>query len=707
MSVPDTRSVDFIGELFNPRSIAVIGASEDPVRVGTDTVRALQENGYPGAVYPVNPKYERVFGYRCFPSLESIDAGIDIAVIAIPAVGVLGVIHACIAKKVRNAVILSGGFRETGPEGAALQDEIVRVARAGGLRIVGPNCLGYVNLPANVYAGFGSITRPPKLPRGPVSLVTQSGGFGYSIALECGRQGIGFRNIIATGNEADVDSVELIEALVNDAGTETILVYLEGLRDGRALVRAGRKALDAGKPLLVWKGGATPAGAGAAASHTANMVGDYDYFRAAFEAAGIVEIHELQEAADFVKAFRSPRYPQGKRVAVMGGSGGSAIVFTDAIQRHGCELSQFSGSTMATLRELLPSIGTVGNPVDFTAGFIATRGATKYAAAVRAVASDVNVDAVCFTLATIGPKGAHQAAQVLGAVAREIDKPFFVFLALDEHSAPDAYAVFETFRIPVFSSPVRAGRAIAMLAHYAQRKSRIAAESPSVDQALKVTLPPAPFMLSEQDSKAVLRSVGVSTTVDRFFRVDQTVNVAGMRSPFVVKAVSRDIPHKTEVGAVRLGVELAEVQGVALEMLNAVRAKVPAAMIDGVLVSEMVKKGFELLLGTVRDPAFGPIVVLGMGGIYAEAFADRTCRLAPMDLEEAHEMIAELKCASILCGLRGQPALDVSALARLIVIVSRLAWDKRQVLSEIDINPIIVRADGEGALAADALMIGA
>lgn len=691
---------------FNPRSIAVIGASEEPTRIGSEPVRALRENGYAGEVYPVNPRYDTVFGYRCYPALEAVGNEVDLAVIAIPAGAVREAVRACVAKGVRYAVVLGGGFRETGVDGAALQDELVAIARGGGLRLYGPNCLGFANLPGNVFACFGSITRAPKLRRGPVSLVTQSGGFGYTIALDCARHGIGFRNILATGNEADLDCVELIEALVDDPGTEAILVYLEGLRDGRAFVRAGEKAMRAGKPLLVWKGGATSGGARAAASHTANMVGVYDFFQAAFRAGGMVELRELQDASDFVKAFRSTRYPAGKRVAVMGGSGGSAIVFTDAIERHGCRLAQFSDETLATLRSLLPPIGSAVNPVDFTAGFIATRGPEKYADAVRAVARDSNVDALCFTLATIGPKGAQQAADVLAGVAREVEKPFFVFLALDALDAPEAHATFDAARIPVFSSPVRAGRAIAVLADYAERKAQALSAPESTIAAVEVELPAQPFTLSERESKAVLHAAGITISADRFSSTAEGIDVTGLSGPVVVKLVSRAIQHKTEIGAVRTGVAPSSASAVAAEMLAHVRSHAPETMIDGVLVCEQVQGGFEMLLGCVRDPAFGPVVVLGIGGIYAEALNDRTCRLAPVGIEAAHRMIGELACASVLRGARGQRAFDVDALARTIVAVSQLAWAKRDVIGEIDVNPLFVMPQGRGVIAADALIVG-
>src|SRR5262245_17470853 len=264
--------------LFNPRAIAVVGVSEDPVRPGSNVVRALLDHGYRGGIFPVNSRYPSHQGLRCYPAIAAIDAGIDLAVIAIPAAGVNAVISDCVAKGVPYAVVLSGGFRESGAAGAARQDEMLALAASSGLRVVGPNCLGLVNVHENVYAAFGSMTRPPRLTPGPGSLVTQSGGFGYSVAIACAESGLGFRLVVATGNEADLDTPELAQALVDDPETRLIIAYIEGLRDGRALLDLGARALAAGKPLLVWKAGITRAGARAAATHTANLTGSYDYY---------------------------------------------------------------------------------------------------------------------------------------------------------------------------------------------------------------------------------------------------------------------------------------------------------------------------------------------------------------------------------------------------------------------------------------------
>ncbi|MBI4195044.1 MAG: acetate--CoA ligase family protein [Betaproteobacteria bacterium] len=695
-------------ELFSPRSIAVVGVSDDPVRPGSQAVRALQENGYPGAIYPVNPKYATFRGFKCHAALGAIDGDIDVAVIGIPSRGVRAVIEECVARKVKYAVILSGGFRETGADGAALQDEIVALARAGGMRIIGPNCLGLANISGNVYAAFGSITRPPKLRPGPVSLVTQSGGFGYSIALACAGGGIGFRNIVATGNEADVDAVELIDGLLEDDGTEIVLAYIEGVKDGRALLEAGRRALSAGKPLLVWKSGITEQGARAAASHTANMTGSYEFYRALFKQAGIIELREIHEAVDYVKALRAGKFPQGRRVAVMGGSGGSAIVFTDAAEQKGLRLAAFGSGTVNRLATVVPAIGSVSNPVDFTAGYIAAEGAEKFGVAVRAVLDDPNVDAVCVNFATIAGNPAHAGARALAEIAPTTGKPVVVFLSVPRTEAGEAWAVLDAARIPVFVSPVRAAKAIAMLeaCRAAREKNRLVTPAAAGHEARAVSFPAETPVLSEVQSKMILSALGITVSRDHLVPVGGSFTKELPDAPLAVKIVSPDIPHKTDIGAVRLDVRgRPELERAIEEVLAAARAQADGARIDGVLVSEMVTDGFELLIGAVNDAIFGPVIVLSAGGIHAEVLGDRTCRLAPFDRETAREMIGELRCSALFCGLRGKPPLDVEALADALSILSRFAWRQRDAVREIDINPLFLRPRGQGVVAADALIV--
>lgn len=706
MGVVEETGMKQFSRLFEPRSIAVVGVSDDPVRPGSQTVHALLRNGYPGRIYPVNPKYPSYEGMTCYPAVSAIEGEVDVAVIGVPARAVPGVLEDCARKGVAYVVVPSGGFRESGPEGAALQDRVLEIARPAGIRIVGPNCLGLVNVHRDVYAGFGSITRPPALEKGSVSLVTQSGGFGYSIALACASAGVGFRNIIATGNEADIDTIEFLEALLEDEGTSIIVAYIEGLPNGRALLELGRRALAIGKPLLIWKGGVTDEGARAAATHTANLTGSYDYYRALFAQAGIVEIRELHEAVDYIEAFQAQKLPSGRRVAVMGGSGGSAIVFADAAAQAGLTLATFTDATKQKLREVVPDIGAVHNPVDFTAGYIAGGNADKFGTAVQAVLDDQGVDAVCLNFATTAAPACRVGAEVLARVVKTAMKPVFVFLAT---AAPEAIPIFEAARVPVVPSPVRSARAIAMLAQYREARERESARN-AVDESVPGAAWAAPFAngrrsLSEIESKAVLRSIGIAVTRDVLVRSAAEASFEAFSPPLAVKIASAEIPHKSEVGGVRLNVRTPEELHSAIDdVLSSARALAPHARVEGAIVSEMVEGGFELIAGVVNDAVFGPVLVVGAGGIYAEILGDTACRLAPVDERTAREMIGELRCRPILDGARGRPALDVHAVVRALAVLSRYAWMHRDTIAEIDINPLFVLP--AAVIAADALIVG-
>lgn len=692
--------------LFEPRSIAVVGVSDDAARPGSQAVRALMNNGYAGKIFPVNPKYQQFEGLRCYGSVAEIDEPIDLVVVGVPAAGVLPVLEASVEKHVPFAVVLSGGFRESGPEGIEREQRMLALARNGGMRIIGPNCLGFANIHSNVYAAFGSITREPKLNRGGVSLVTQSGGFGYSLALACSAAQIGFRHVIATGNETDIDTVQLIDALLDDPETRIIVAYIEGTGDGRALLDVGRRAMAAGKPVLLWKGGVTEQGARAAASHTASMTGTYDFYRALFKQTGIVEISEIHETVDYLKALAGAKYPRGNGVAVMGVSGGSAIVFADAGEPQGLSLCELDPQTQQKLQAVVPNIGAVHNPIDLTAGYFSRNNEEKLATAVQAVLDDPNVQAVCVNLATTGKAGSLVAAEVLARVAATATKPIVVFSSAPASEIGDALARFDDAKIPVLPSPSRAAKAIAMLARYEQAKHRVARERAmsSVGAPLAARIEVSSSALSEIESKKILAAAGIPVTKDVIVsKVDGAV-YDDLKAPFVVKVVSADIPHKTEVGGVKVGIQTrSELERAIDEVLASARKHVPSARIDGVLVSEMVRGGFELIAGVVNDIVFGPVVVVGAGGIYAELLGDLACRLAPFDEKTAREMLDELQCRRIMDGARGGPALDVDAIAAALAALSRFAWENREAVEEIDINPLF--ALPSGVVAADALIV--
>jgi acetyltransferase len=454
----------------------------------------------------------------------------------------------------------------------------------------------------------------------------------------------------------------------------------------------------------LWKGGVTEQGAKAAASHTANLTGSYEFYQAVFKQAGIIEIAEVHEAVDLVKAFEARKFPRGRRVAVMGGSGGSAIVFADAAARSGLTFSTLSEHTRNTLSKVVPDIGAVDNPVDFTAGYIAGGNASNFETAVTAVLDDADVDAVCINFATTAGTACLAGAQVLSAIVENTTKPIFVFLSTPPNETGNGLFVLEEAKIPVLGSPVRVARAIAALAMYREARERVAADSDEPElSAMPVVRPRG--TLSEVDSKAVLERAGISITRDTIVRCVDDVRFEALNPPLAVKIVSPDIPHKTQVGGVKLNIYTrSDLERALAEVLDNARSLAPEARIESVMVSEMLGEGFELLAGVVNDAIFGPVVVVGAGGIYAETLRDTACRLAPFGEPTAHDMLNELRCRAVLDGGRGKPALDVDAVARALAALSRLGWHNRDTIAEIDINPLFALPGA--AVAADALIVG-
>lgn len=695
--------------LFDPRGIAVIGASADPSRAGGQTVHALASRGFRGEVFPVNPKYTEIGGYACYASVERIDRTCDVAVIALPAAQVPATIAQCAERGIPYAVVLGGGFRETGAEGEARERAMLAVARQHGIRLIGPNCLGLVNVHKRVFAAFGSLTREPELRPGAVSAVIQSGGFGNSLVIRCGLAGVGFRYVVASGNEADITAPELIDAYVEDPETRAILLYLEGLRDGRAFIAAARRALAAGKPIIAWKAGNSRQGARAAASHTANLTGSHDVFRAAFRQCGVIEVHDVDEAADFALCLLAGRLPAGRNVAVMGGSGGSAVVFSDTADAVGLTLAPPAEATMKVLRECLPDIASLENPIDYAAGFPRPGDELKLQRTLEAVLADPNIHQLGLLYATVIGDTLTLASKMLAQAAANSTKPVLAFSVMPAEIAGEGRSILDGARIPVLPSPARVARAMGMLADYAQALERREPtdEIPAPPDLPTLRLPDGAVSLDERESKALVSLFGVPVTRDVLLPPDRlTGAVVGLHFPVAAKVLSRDIAHKTEIGGVRLGiVDASALSAAAAEVIANARQGRPDARISGVLACEMVSGGIETIVGVVNDPAFGPVVALGLGGVFAETLHDVSFRVAPFGLESALAMIDELRSRELFSGVRGRSASDVDALAQALARVSMMAWMLRERVAEIDINPLLVLAQGQGVIAADALIV--
>lgn len=695
--------------LFNPRGIAVIGASADPTRTGGQPLRALSEYGYAGRVYPVNPKYPELGSHRCYSSVADIGEDCDLAVIALPAAQVPAVIAACGRRGIQYAVVLGGGFREAGPAGAAIEAAMLAAAGEHGVRIVGPNCLGLVNVHARVFAAFGSITREPTLKPGAVSAVIQSGGMGNSLVIRCALAGAGFRYLVSTGNEVDIGMAELIEAYVEDVETRVILIYLEGVADGRLLMSSLKRACVAGKPVVVLKGGKTEQGKAAAASHTANLTGSYDVYRSAFRQCGAIEVNELDEAADYVLCLLAERLPRGRNIAVMGASGGSAAVFSDMADRCGLKLAPFSTQTTAALKSSLPPLASVTNPVDYTSGYPRPETRDDFQRAFEAVLADPAVDQLALLFATPGRRQLQISSELLAQATALSDKPVLIFSVIPAEFTPEGIDTLRAAGIPVLPSPSRVARAMAMLADFAAAQTRMRITTSEPDQ-ISLQMPPisaAALTLDEHRSKTIVAQAGIPVTRDILVPIDAPAEATrGITFPVAVKIVSADIPHKSDIGAVELNVADNEQLQLALAaVIRSARHAAPNAQLTGVLVSEMVHDGLEVILGAVNDPAFGPVVIFGLGGVLTEVLSDVTYRVAPFGKDEARLMIGELRASRIFRGTRGRVARDVEALADTLLCVSNLAWQLRDRLVELDINPLLVLAEGKGVVAADALLV--
>ena len=696
--------------LFSPKSIALIGASRDLPTISGQALDHLISHGYTGKLYPVNPRYDEILGQKCYAALADVPETPDLALILINAARVADILEQCGRKGVPYVYIFSSGFSETGGDGVALQKRLVAIAEKYNIGVVGPNCQGLINVAEKIYAGFGSVFYSD-YPAGAVSMVSQSGGFGFSVLnLSSLDGGLAFRQMATTGNEIGVSTLEFIDYFIRDPHTEVIAGYMEGAKDAHRISEIGMKAMAAGKPILMWKVGNTEEGQKAAASHTANLGGAMALYQAAFRQTGIIQVDDIQDVVDYGRIFRGRKLPKGNRIAIITVSGGAGILMTDECIGRGMQLAQLTPETVAKLRQFVPSFGSVSNPVDVTAGIF--NDLTLLNRTLQAIVDDPGVDCIAMLNASLQGEIARQIAGEIVAVAATTDKPIALAWSARDVKAPEAYAQLEAARIAHYKSPVRCGRAFAALSWYAAAKRRIESqrdERPLVIEKnkSKQILTNRKTDVAEYEAKKVLAEYGIAVTQEELATTrEQALTIANkIGYPVAIKVQSADISHKTEAKAVKLGLMSdAELTAAYDEVLANAKAYNASAHIDGVLVQEMLRGGTEAILGITNDPLFGPAVMFGLGGIFAEIMKDVSFRLAPVTPSMAHEMIAEIKGYPLLTGARGRAHADVDALADAIVRLSALAVDLKDHVAELDINPLFVMERGKGVKAADALI---
>jgi acyl-CoA synthetase (NDP forming) len=683
----------------------VIGASTDPARIGGQPIRLLTEYGFQGKVYPVNPKYTEIRGLTCYPDVGAVPRPCDVALIAVSGHLVPGAIEQCGRAGIPYAVILSAGFGEAGESGQALNEKLLAAIKASGVRVVGPNCLGVMNLDAHFRLGFGGTLQLKTLQAGPIAMVTQSGGFGFGVVAIACYHGLGFNHVISTGNETDLTALDWMEHLIERPDVEILTAFLEGTTEGRRLRRLGARALELGKPVLIWKVGNSDVGSRAATSHTARLTADYELFRTAFREGGFIEVHDIDDLIDFCKAFRGKKLPRGNRVGVMTLSGGAGVLLADRCVARGLTLPKLADATRERLRGIVVAYASIENPVDTTANGYNDNFAS-YTNALREVLADPNIDQIVAR----APRGSVAQAWAEGLVdmLKGVDKP----LILNWPTAPDDNGAtmrwLEEHGVPCILAPGRAVDALAALHEFAQKRRAFeAVRARGLQRAIaprQLDLPAA-GTLGEHASKSLLKAYGIAVTEERLLApaAIEALTTPPLPFPLAVKIESADIPHKTEAGVIRLDIDsLDALKQAAREVLAAAKQYKPDARIAGILIQQMAA-GEEVILGAVNDPHFGPVIAVGLGGVLTEIMHDVTHRYAPFDAATAMAMIHEIRGVRLLQGYRGKPPCDIAALADALSRLSLLAADHADRIAEIDINPLFVHASG--VIAADALVV--
>lgn len=692
---------------FWPQSIAVLGASPDLHRIRGRLLHQLRENGFPGRILPINPSYQEIDGLPCYQSIAAVGAPVDLALVAIPAAGVAPALEECANAGVKNALIISSGFAEEGGAAGDMQAALVDVTQRTGIRACGPNCEGYYNALGKVATTFSPTveTRDDDkrvlVSERRIGVIAQSGGIGFALFNRGKAAGIGFSYVISTGNEADLNMGDFLDYMVEDPHTHAVMLFCEAVRNGPSFVAALAKARNAGKPVIAIKVGRSAAGSRASASHTASLSGSYTAYRAVFERYGVIEAEDADEAIAIAGVVLTGPLPKGRRVGIITPSGGGGVWMADTLSAHGLTVPSLSAEVQATLRPLMPSYGASGNPVDVTAQGSSTGPAVMSAMEQLAESDEIDM-LVLITSLTSETRVSLDAARVRSVAAR-CGKPMTVWT----YTLPSAFGREKAAGCGLFvhSDLRNVGVALGKLAGYAEALTH---PIPALPPAADVTpIPPGlPRVLPEYAAKRALAAFlprsfeALATTV-----AEAEDAAADLGFPVALKIQSPDLPHKTEVGGVRLGLTDRNAVREAYDvMMRDVLAHKPDARIDGVAVQRMAPKGHELVIGMVNDATFGPLLMVGFGGVTVELFGDVAHSPAPVDAAEAERMIRSLRSARLLTGFRGSKPIDLAPVATLIARLSDAALAHADRIAEMEFNPVILHADGSGLTIADALI---
>jgi len=687
---------------FNPKSVAIVGASRQKSKVGYEILANIMGAGYKGKIYPVNPQADTIEGLKCYPDLESIKQVPELVIIIVPAKIVPTIMQQCAKIRVKAVIIITAGFKEVGSEGKALEEQVIQTARQAGIRVIGPNCLGVI-VPANkLNASFGG-----DLPAaGGIAYLSQSGALLAAILDIANANGIGFSKLVSIGNKVDVDELDVIKAVSNDKDTKVIAGYLESITDGDAFVRQAEQISHI-KPILLIKSGGTQAGAKAASSHTGSLTGSETAYESAFERAGIIRCDSIKQQFDYAQAFANQPLPAGPRVAVITNAGGPGIMAADSIEQKGLAFAKLNDQTVHKLESKLPPAANLYNPIDVLGDALADR----YEFALSVVIDDPNVDIVLVLLTPQAMTEAAATAEAIVKISRQ--KPLKPILTcfLGAKKVAEGVRILREGKIPQYDVTDGAVAAIKVMANYVRWCSRpkrvvklFGVNRRKVEGIIERHQRQNIREIGETESKEILEAYGFVTPKGSVATsAEQAANIAKQLGfPVVLKIWSPDILHKSDVGGVKIGLNSEqEVKDAFDLMMYRIPKKLPEANILGVLVQEMCGSGKEVILGMNRDVHFGPLMMFGMGGIMVEVLKDVSFYLAPLTAEEAKQMLINTKTYQMLKGVRGEEGVDIEAIAEGLQRLSQLVTEFPQI-QEMDINPYVVGPEGTTPIAVDA-----
>jgi acetate---CoA ligase (ADP-forming) len=684
---------------FQPKSVAIIGASGNPDKLGHVVLKNAVDSGFKGTLYPINPKGGEILGWKVYNSVSSLPETPDLAVVVIPYPQVPEAIEDCGQKGVPSVVVISAGFREAGMEGMNREVEVLKLAKKYNIRLIGPNCLGVIDTYTPLNATFAAGTPPS----GPIAFMSQSGALGTAI-LDWSLAGskIGFSKFVSLGNKADVSEIDLMQAWKDDPDTKVILAYSEGLPNGQRFMEVARDVSRV-KPIIVVKSGVTTAGSRAVSSHTGSLAGSEQAYHAAFRQAGVLRAETMQELFDYAIAFAYQPLLKDDRICIVTNAGGPGILCTDALERAGMQLARLEPETTRRLQEFLPDAASAANPVDV----LGDAQSDRYKFALEQVAQDPNVDGIIVILTPQAMTEIEKTAQALGEVAKTTEKPILGCFMGEYKVAAAIDMLARDYGVPNYPFPERAASAFAAMRTYRELRNqpdaaieRFPADNDAIRQVFARTREEGRVTIGDAESRQILTAMGMRIPQAELApTAEDAVRIATQFGfPVVLKIASPDILHKTDVGGVKVGLNSpSDVRDAFDLIVYRANRYVPGAKIWGCLVQEMLPKGAEILVGMNRDPQFGPLVTFGLGGIYVEALKDVTFRVAPFDRAAAEEMLDEIRGRALLRGVRGEKPADREAMIDGLLRISQLVTDFPEIV-ELDINPLMVYEKGAVAL---------